>query len=184
METTNLYYSIQPCPTWCLRKSPTLLRTTFWERELLATNGGIPILTPMITDPIYWLSHCYMVRRKRKFSWYYCITYEFGDQQGRSNPRGIWTLLDVAEQQGRSNPHGIWILFAVVEYASWLTYTQFSGCVPLIWGECFDVIVGMCESTHRSCELTISSCESTLSMPTITSKHSPQISGTHPLNWV
>ena len=37
----------------------------------------------------------------------YCNTYEFGDQQGRINTRGIRTLLSVVEKEGRSNPHGI-----------------------------------------------------------------------------
>ena len=136
----------------------------FWEREIIAINGGLAILTPMITDPIYWLSHCHMVKIEWSSEGCYCTTYEFGDKQGLSNPRGIRTFLAIVEQQGRSNPHGIWTLFAVVEYENWLAYTQFNGCVPLIWGGCFDVLVGTCESTNRSCESTPSSCDSTLRM--------------------
>ena len=124
----------------------TLSRTTLWERELLAMNGVLPILTPMITYPICWLRHFHMVRRERSSARCYCTTYEFG------------------EQQGCSNPHGIWTLFAVGEYENGLTYNQFSGCVPLIWWECFNVLVDMCESTHRSCESTLRLCKSTFSM--------------------
>ena len=145
-------------------------------------NGRLPILTPMIIDQIYWLSRFHMVRRERSSAIWYFTTYEFGEQQESSNPRGIWTLLAVVEQQGLSNPHGIWTLldvveqqvhsnprgiwnlFAAGEYEHWLTYTQFNGCVPLIWGNCFDVLIGTCELTHRLCESTLSSCDSTLSM--------------------
>ena len=145
-------------PNW----GPTTRQPT--TRTLLATNGGLPILTPMINNPIYWLSHFHMVRIEQSSARCYCTTYEFGEQQGRINIRGIWNLLAVVEQQGRSNPHGIWTLFSVGEYANWLTYTQFSGCVPLIWGDCFGLLVGTCESTLRSCESPLSLCESNLSM--------------------
>ena len=157
MDKTNIYYPIQPFPTLWLRRIPTLSHTTLRERELLATNGGLLILTPMINNLIYWISHFHMMRRERSYARCYCTTNDFGEQQGRSNPCVIWILLAVAEQQGRSNPYRIWTLFDVWEYANWLAYTQSSVCVPLIWGECFDVLVGTCESN-------LSSCESTLSM--------------------
>ena len=138
-------------PTWCWIIIPTLSCTTLWERELIAMNRGLTILTPTIINPIYWLSHCHMAWRERSSARCYCTKYEFGEQQGRSNPRGIRTLLAVVEEQRRSNPHEIWNLFAVGEYANWLAYTQFSGCIPLIWGEYFDVLIGTCDSTLILC---------------------------------
>ena len=48
-----------------------------------------------------------MARRERSSVGCYYTTYEFGEQQGRSNPRGILTLITAVEQQGCSNPRVI-----------------------------------------------------------------------------